>query len=931
LFESPYIQNIQKEPIAIIGMGCRFPGAENLRAFWKLLCEGKDAIREVPADRWDVDVLDHCDFDKAEKAACRLGGFLDQIDLFDWRTFRIPPHEAKYIDPQHRLLLEVAWEALEDAGLPLEKVAGSRSGVFVGISWNDYLRLQTRNWPQISEYMATGGSLLFASSRLSYFFDLRGPSLSTDVGCISSLTSLHLACQCLWNHEAEMALAGGVNLILSPDITLATSKAGLLAANGRCKTLDAQADGFVRGEGAGILILKPLSQVDVTDRVYAVINSVTTNHNGHNDWITAPSQSAQESLLKDAYGNAYIDPATVDYVELHGTGFLKGDYVETAALGTVIGDQPGRQHPCLIGSVKTNIGHLEPASGVASVIKVALSLYHRQIPPTLHLETVNPAIPLQKWQLEPVLKLRQWPDKGKEELPVAGVTALAMSGANAHVVLSAPRRRSLAPVTQPEETDAHKLCQTYPQLLPLSSTNAQSLIAQVKAWSDFLRDEEVTKAFSWRDICYTASMRRSHHSYRHFVVSQTSHDAAAALQAFLQSEHTVQNITARPASKARPALKLAWLFPHPTTEQHFLQESAYWSYPAFKNAVAECEQAYQEICGHPLIGANIEASPTHPTGDLQTLALHLTYQIALARLMQACGIVPAALLGVGTGQIAADCIAHKSSLHEALQALFLAARSQAPLTSDSTEFSACQQAEYEMSIVLGNPEPSPEEFFELIGNIYARGCDINWSALYPDDRCCVSLPPYAWNREHLWFTTTPPQVSSPDSKDTCAQECPPDPLATSSDAQEKPPALLTQLLTKPRKQWKVFLQETLTSYVSELLELDEKQKLSPIQGLFDAGMRSLAATRLVKHLQTELDWSLSQLLIFNYPTIESLCDYLCEKIEQEHSVDSQTVQSSNEDKKDKSQSMFISADSAAEQEITISLLAKLADIERKFL
>ena len=249
------MHSVQQEPVAIVGIGCRFPGAENPQAFWSLLREGRSAIREVPSTRWKPDALRPFGLTYPEKPVSRWGGFLDAIDTFDWNAFRILPREVKFMDPQHRLLLEVAWEAFEDAGIPFDSIAGSRTGVFMGLIWHDYLHLQARNWSRLDAYTATGNASSFAANRLSYFFDLKGPSLSLDAGCSSSLASVYLACQCLWSGEAELALAGGVNLMLSPDTMIMVSKTGMLSSDGSIRVLDAQADGFVRGEGAGIVVL----------------------------------------------------------------------------------------------------------------------------------------------------------------------------------------------------------------------------------------------------------------------------------------------------------------------------------------------------------------------------------------------------------------------------------------------------------------------------------------------------------------------------------------------------------------------------------------------------------------------------------------------------------------------------------------------------
>ncbi len=516
------------EPIAIIGIGCRFPGAPNPQAFWKLLQEGGDSVREVPADRWDATALYDPDPSSPGKMINRQAGLIDTVDKFDWRAFRIPPREARYMDPQHRLLLEVAWEALEDAGLPFEDIAGSRVGVYMAIMWNDYLRLQSRDPSHLNGYSATGNSFAFAPNRISYTFDLRGPSIAIDSACAGSLASVHAACQSLWLGEASLALAGGVNLILSPDVNIMLSKAGVLSSEGHCMTLDARADGFVRGEGAGIVVLKPYSQLTSSDRVYALIRGAALNHNGHNEWIMASSAAGQEAALRNAYLMAGVDPADVDYVELHGTGLPKGDPIEAKVLGKVIGTQPGRDHPCAIGSVKSNIGHLDSAAGIASIIKVALSLNHRKIPPTIHLKDVNPDIPLEALGLAAQHTLGAWPNKTGPAL--AGVTAISMSGVNAHMVLEGP-----PPDPNPRAPTA-RLGAGFPQLMPLSAHSPEALLSLVRAVEEYLVNDETNVDLSLHDICYTASVRRSHQAHRLAFIVQSRTRFVESLQSFLQGQ-----------------------------------------------------------------------------------------------------------------------------------------------------------------------------------------------------------------------------------------------------------------------------------------------------------------------------------------------------------------------------------------------------------
>jgi acyl transferase domain-containing protein len=468
-----------------------------------LLQEGGDAVRDIPADRWDPDTLG--------EASSRKAGLIDSVDSFDWRAFRIPPREASYMDPQHRLLLEVAWEALEDAGLPFEDVAGSQTGVFVAIMWNDYLRMQSRDRGRINGYSATGNGFAFAASRISYTFDFKGPSVAMDSACAGSLVSLHAACQSLWLGETTMALAGGVNLILSPDVDIMLTKAGVMSTQGRCMTLDSRADGFVRGEGAGVVVLKPYSQVMASDRVYGLVRGSAVGHNGHNEWIMAASSTGQETALTEAYRSAGVDPAAVDYVELHGTGLPKGDPIEAKAVGKVIGMRSGREHPCAIGSVKSNIGHLDSAAGIAGVIKVALALHNGKIPPTIHLNEVNPDIRLEGLGLTAQRVLGPWPSLTRP--PMAGVTAISMSGVNAHVVLEGS---DIPNHPRPERSGAERA-----RVLPLSAPSPEALSSLITALYDQLTDDTRSDDPPMSDICYTAAVRRSHHAHRAALVVES--------------------------------------------------------------------------------------------------------------------------------------------------------------------------------------------------------------------------------------------------------------------------------------------------------------------------------------------------------------------------------------------------------------------------
>jgi acyl transferase domain-containing protein/acyl carrier protein len=421
-------------PIAIVGLGCRFPGAEGRAAFWRLLCDGVDAISEVPPDRWDAAALHDPDPAAPGKTITKRGGFLDRVDGFDASFFGISPREAVEMDPQQRLLLETSWEALDDAGIPPRGLAGSRTAVLFGAMWRDYGKVPGNTRHSIAQHTATGNDLSIIAARVSYVLGLEGPSVALNTACSSSLVAVHLACQSLRTGESDLALAGGVNLILAPDSTIAMSKFGGLSPDGRCFTFDARANGYGRGEGVGVVVLKRLSQAIADgDSIYCLVRGSAVNNDGRSNGLSAPSARAQEAVIRRAWHVAGIDPSEAHYVEAHGTGTQLGDPVEAEALGAVFGPSRTAERPLLVGSVKTNIGHLETAAGAAGLIKVALAMRHRVIPPSLHFERPNPHIAFAELGLRVQGSAGPWPEPSLPAL--AGVSAFGFGGTNSHVVL----------------------------------------------------------------------------------------------------------------------------------------------------------------------------------------------------------------------------------------------------------------------------------------------------------------------------------------------------------------------------------------------------------------------------------------------------------------------------------------------------------------
>jgi phthiocerol/phenolphthiocerol synthesis type-I polyketide synthase C len=420
-------------PVAIVGIGCRFPQADGPLGYWRLLRDGVDAISEIPEERWDRFAL-YSVVKAPGTMNTRFGGFLDRIDRFDAEFFGVSPREARRMDPQQRLLLEVAWEALEDAGYVPDGLASQPVGVFVGVMANDYVQLQIQDLSQIDVYVGSGNGHAMTANRLSYQFHFTGPSVAVDTACSSSLTAVHYACRSLAAGECRIALAGGVNLIVTPALQIFYTQAGISAPDGRCKPFSAGANGIGRGEGAGVAVLKRLDEALADgDAIYAVIRGSAVNHNGHSNGLTAPSRRAQEQLLRAAYASAGVSPGDVQYVEAHGTGTLLGDPIEAKALGAVMasGRAPGSH--CKIGSVKSNFGHLEGAAGVAGLLKTVLALHHREIPPSLHFDAPNPYIPFASLAIRVQDQLPEWPESDRPAL--AGVSSFGLGGANAHVVI----------------------------------------------------------------------------------------------------------------------------------------------------------------------------------------------------------------------------------------------------------------------------------------------------------------------------------------------------------------------------------------------------------------------------------------------------------------------------------------------------------------
>ena len=628
------------QEIAIIGMECRFPGANNLQEYWNLLLEGKDAITKC--DRWLGE---------------DYGGFIADVDKFDPQFFGISPRETQRMDPQQRLLLEVSWSALENAGIAPDSLARSATGVFIGISSSDYNQLQNHYGTAIDAYGGTGNAHSIAANRLSYTLDLRGPSLSVDTACSSSLVATHLACQSLRQGECETAIVGGVNLILSPELNQTFSLAGMMAADGRCKTFDADADGYVRGEGCGVIILKPLDAAHRDgDNILAVIKGSATNQDGKSNGLTAPNSLAQQAVIQQAIANAGVSAQDLSYIEAHGTGTKLGAPIEVNSLQSVLTGEKS-DSPCYLASVKTNIGHLESAAGIAGLIKTVLALQNETIPPHRNFNQLNPHIDLENTPLTIPTKAVTWQSSPKPRL--AGISSFGFGGTNAHVVVGDVSQNAIAAVN----SEDNQLKPTA-NILTLSAKTKPALQDLVAKYQNFLA---ANPDLELADLCYSANTGRSHFSESLAIAATSISQLQENLASYLAQGKAARVVTSTLESK--PQTKIAWLFTGQGSQYLGMGKELYQTQPVFRAVLKQCSQILEPLLGQDLIeviyGANTEADLLNQTQYTQPAIFALEY--ALAQMWLSFGIVPDVVMGHSVGEYVAATVAGVFSLEDGLK------------------------------------------------------------------------------------------------------------------------------------------------------------------------------------------------------------------------------------------------------------------------
>jgi phthiocerol/phenolphthiocerol synthesis type-I polyketide synthase B len=680
------------EPIAVIGLGCRFPGGvAGPDEFWQFMCDGKNAITEVPPERW-------APFDDGtpEVAATladttRYGGYMDNLDEFDAEFFDISTREAAKMDPQQRMLLEVAWEALEHAGIPPSTLRRSQTGVFAGACYTDYGYVAGMDLTNVDAWSNSGGALSIIANRLSYFLDLRGPSVTVDTACSSSIVALHLASQSLRIGDSDVALAAGVNLMLAPAVVRAFDQTGALSSTGACHAFDADADGFIRGEGCGVVVLKRLNDaVRDGDRVLAVVRGSAVNQDGRSNGLLAPNPAAQMAVLRSAYANAGVPPQEVDYVEAHGTGTPLGDPIEARALGTVLGRGRAEDAPLLIGTVKTNIGHLEAAAGMAGLIKAVLAVQKGRIPQNLHFHTPNAHIPFDQLRLKVVAEQQEWPQTDHPRR--AGVSSFGFGGTNAHAVIEQ------APAAVPVIREADPAVST----LVLSGKSPERIASQAGSLAEWLQGAGADVRLP--DVAHTLNYHRERHPQFATVCVRDRAQAVAQLQALADGRYTdgADGIVGPHDGPCSPGT----VFVYSGQGSHWvgMGRQLLEDEPVFAEAIAELDPIFVEQVGFSL--QQIIANGESISGDAQVQPVLMGLQLALTELWRSYDVHPDAVIGHSMGEVTAAVVAGALSVVDGLRVIAIRSQLMSKLAGQGAVALLKLDPEATEALIAGYPEVS---------------------------------------------------------------------------------------------------------------------------------------------------------------------------------------------------------------------------------
>lgn len=652
-----HVRRTMDEPIAVVGLGCRLPGGvHDPETLWHFLSQGRTAVAEVPSDRWSP--FDDGSPETADilGRTTRWGSFLDAVDAFDAEFFDISAREAVKMDPQQRLLLEVAWEAFEHAGIIPDSLRRSHTGVFVGACVSEYGFFASRDLSGVDAWSNTGGALSIIANRLSYFFDLRGPSVTVDTACSSSLVALHLACQSLRVQDCDLAVAAGVNLLLSPAVFRGFDQSGALSRTGACHAFDADADGFVRGEGCGAVVLKRLSDAECDgDRVLALVRGSAINQDGRSNGLFAPNPAAQMAVLRAAYTNAGVPTQDVDFVETHGTGTMLGDPIEARALGTVLGRGRARQAPLLLGAVKSNLGHLEAAAGITGFIKTVLAVRRAEIPRNPLFRTPNPHIPFDDLRLEVVADNRKWPSTSHPRR--AGVSSFGFGGTNAHVVIEqAPEAETVPASPEPAVTT-----------LVVSAKSPERVAATAAVMARWMADAGAHVRLA--DMAHTLNHHRSTHDYFATVCARDRHRAVAGLEA-LAAGVSADGLVGPHEGPCAPGT--VFLYSGQGSQWAGMGRRLLAEEPAFAAAIDDLEPLFVDHVGFSL--RRVIADGLAVTGDAQVQPALMGLQLALTELWRSYGVHPDAVIGHSMGEVSAAVVAGALSVADGLRVISVRSR-----------------------------------------------------------------------------------------------------------------------------------------------------------------------------------------------------------------------------------------------------------------
>lgn len=725
-FQLNKLQNRQQEPIAIISMACRFPGGvNNPQQFWELLVQEKDAISEIPSHHWLPEEYYDSDPQKAGKSYSKYGGFVDHLTDFDAQFFNISPKEAISLDPQQRLFLEVSWEAIENAGITMAQLSESKTGVFVASCGHDYLhQLLKRSPEKIDAYLTTGNNHSVTAGRLSYFLNLTGPSLAVNTACSSSLVAVHLAIASLRNQECDLAIVGGVNRIISPEITINFSKARMLSPTGLCQPFDAKADGFVRSEGCGVIVVKRLEEaIAHRDPILAVLYGSAVNQDGRSNGLTAPNGNAQEKVIQQALVNSGKQPREISYIEAHGTGTILGDPIEVNALGRVFSKEVDSSSPILIGSVKANLGHLEAAAGIASLIKVILCIQHQAIPGQINFSHPNPHI---DWQQLPFLvptKLTSWLNSQSER--IAGVSSFGFSGTNAHLIIGEGQQTYY-------QIEPKKQLNCY--LFTLSTPTEAARNALIQDYLNFLDNHP---DLDLAELCYSTNVGRTDFNYRLGIVTTGLPELKNQLKQLLNG--VTDEYTWLGKTKVNYSAAISFVFP---TDISFASIKLDWlrkNYLVCQETIAECDRLISALTDSSLVNLP-DSSPL----------VIFTVEYVVAKLWQSWGIIPRTMRGEGVGVWVSKTLAGTTSLSDSLKSVNgLGYKSQ----SETLIINQTKTSEDDYTLSMDLEYLDIETFlFTKLAEIYLLGIPIDWLAVESYIlRPQIPLPNYPFQRRRYWI------------------------------------------------------------------------------------------------------------------------------------------------------------------------------------